>query len=49
MVDATGAGDTHSAGRSAALGQGQSEGIILGSKLAAKAVGQVGARLTLKR
>ena len=50
VVDATGAGDAHSAGLIAALVQGQSidEGIILGSKLAAKAVGQVGARLTIE-
>lgn len=51
VVDATGAGDAHSAGLIAALVQGQSidEGIILGSKLAAKVVGQVGARLTIER
>lgn len=49
VVDATGAGDAHSAGMIAALMQGQTidEGIIYGSKLSAKAVGQLGARLTL--
>ena len=49
VLDATGAGDAHSAGLIAALIQGQTidEGIIFGSKLAAKAVGQIGARLTI--
>ena len=49
MLDATGAGDAHSAGIIAALIQGQTidEGIIFGSKLASKVVGQIGARLTI--
>ena len=49
VLDATGAGDAHSAGIIAALIQGQTidEGIIFGSKLAAKVVGQIGARLTI--
>lgn len=49
LIDATGAGDAHSAGIIAALVQGKTieEGINYGAELSALAVGQIGARLTL--